>query len=124
MTADYAGLETRVSELERQMKHELPYRIDAIAFGVGLIHQDTVAMRATLDEHTARLDGIATRLDGIDTRLDGIDTRLDGIDTRLDRQAAQLDRQGLQLDDHTTQLSRHGEMLEEILRRLPPGPAN
>ncbi len=117
MTADYAGLETRVSELERQMKHELPYRIDAIAFGVGLIHQDTVAMRATPAEHTARLDGI-------DTRLDGIDTRLDGIDTRLDRQAAQLDRQGGQLDDHTTQLSRHGEMLEEILRRLPPGPAN
>jgi hypothetical protein len=103
VTADYAGLEARVSELERQMKHELPYRIDAISFAVGLVHQDTVAMRATLDEHTARLDD---------------------IDTGLDRQAAQLDRQGGQLDDHTTQLGRHGEMLEEILRRLPPGPAN
>jgi hypothetical protein len=110
MTAENAGLEIRVSELERQVNHVLPFKIDAVGFGVGLVYQDTLAIRSTLDGHTARLDG---------------------IDTRLDRQAAQLDRMGAHLDEHTIalgrhgeMLGRHGEMLEEILRRLPPGPAN
>ena len=43
-------------------------------------------------------------------------------DTR-DLQTAALDRQETRLDRQATRLRRHGELLAEILRRLPEPPA-
>jgi chromosome segregation ATPase len=130
MTAEYAGLETRVSELELQVRHMLPVRIDALGYGLSLVRADTLQIRATQDIHTAalerldarlgqqdtRLEGVDTRLEGVDTRLEGVDTRLGGVETRLGGVETRLDRQGTRLD-------QHGELLTEILRRLPEPPA-
>ena len=98
MTADYAALEARVAELERQMRHVLPQKIDAVSYGVGLMHGE---MNERLDAQGERLDRIELRLGEHGERLEHIDGRLDGIDGRLDS---------------------HGAMLAEILRRLPPAP--
>jgi hypothetical protein len=80
--ADYAALEARVAELEQQVRHMLPAKIDAVGYGVGLVHADTQYIRETQDIHTAALGRMESRLD------------------------------------------RHGEMLGEILRRLPGGAIN
>jgi hypothetical protein len=77
MTAEYAALEARVAELEQQLRHMLPAKIDAVSYGLGLVHADTQHIRETQDIHTAALERQETRLD------------------------------------------RHGELLAEILRRLP-----
>lgn len=63
MAADYAALEARVAELEQQIRHVLPAKIDAVSYGLSLVHEDTRAIRAaladqglTLADHTAALD--------------------------------------------------------------------
>jgi hypothetical protein len=71
-----------VAELERQMRHVLPSKIDAVSYGLSLVHADTQHILETQDIHTAALQRQETRLD------------------------------------------RHGELLAEILRRLPAGPSN
>jgi hypothetical protein len=81
MTAEYTALEARVSELENQVRHTGHDKIDAANYGISLVHSDTRAILAGLDEVRA-------------TQAD--------VDGRLDR---------------------HGEMLEEILHRLPEPPA-
>lgn len=75
MTADYAALEARVAELERQMRHVLPAKIDAANYAISLVHEDTQAIREVLGYHSE-------------------------------------------------QFERHGQMLGEILRRMPAGPIN
>jgi hypothetical protein len=80
MTADYAALEARVAELEQQVRHMLPAKVDAVSYGVSLVHEDTRYLREQSDIHGAALQRVETRLD------------------------------------------RHGDLLQEILRRLPSGP--
>jgi chromosome segregation ATPase len=144
MAAEYAGLETRVSELELQVRHMLPVRIDAVGYGLSLVRADTLQIRATQDIHTAALErlearlgeqdtsleGFGTRLEGLETKLERQDTRLEGIDARLDRQdtrleglETKLERQDTRLEGLETRLGQHGELLTEILRRLPEPPA-
>jgi hypothetical protein len=91
MTADYAALEARVAELEQQMRHMLPARIDAVAYGLSLVHEDLRAFQGEMTEFRG--------------------------ETRM-----QLERQGEQLDSLGTRLDRHGELLQEILHRLPGAP--
>jgi hypothetical protein len=67
-----------VAELEQQIRHILPAKMDAMNFGISVLHDELRALRE-------------------DTR-----DRFDGQDARMDR---------------------HGELLQEILRRLPSGPA-
>jgi hypothetical protein len=76
MAADYAALEARVAELEQQMRHMLPAKVDAVS----LVHEDTRYLREQSDIHGAALQRLETRLD------------------------------------------RHSDLLQEILRRLPPAP--
>ena len=61
MTADYAALEARVAELERQMRQVLPGKIDAANFAISLVHEDTRAIRDTLDKHGTLLEEILRR---------------------------------------------------------------
>ena len=63
MTADYAALEARVAELEHQVRHILPAKVDAVSYGVSLVHADTQHIRETQDIHTAALERQETRLD-------------------------------------------------------------
>jgi len=69
-----------VADLEQQMRHMLPAKIDAVSYAVSLVHEEMRYLREESDIHGAALK----------------------------RQEARLDR--------------HGELLEEILRRLPAGP--
>jgi hypothetical protein len=80
MAADYAALEARVAELEQQMRHMLPAKVDAVSYAVSLVHEDTRYLREQSDIHGAALQRLETRLD------------------------------------------RHSDLLQEILRRLPPAP--
>jgi archaellum component FlaC len=77
---------------------------------VSALHSEVRAFRAEtvarLDRHAELLGDINGRLNSHDQRLNGIDQRLDGIDQRLDG----IDQR----------LESHGEMLQELLRRLPP----
>ena len=55
MAADYAALEARVAGLEQQMRHILPAKIDAVSFGVSVMHGE---MTETLGEHGEQLAAI------------------------------------------------------------------
>jgi hypothetical protein len=68
-------LERRGEQLEEQIRHTLPANIDAVAYGLSLVHEDTRAIRQTQQHHG---------------------------------------------EIH----QRHGELLEEILRRLPAAPGD
>jgi uncharacterized coiled-coil protein SlyX len=81
MAADYAALEARVAELEQQIRHILPAKMDAMNFGISVLHDE---LRALREDTSARFDRLEARFGDQETRLD-----------------------------------RHGEMLQEILRRLP-----
>jgi chromosome segregation ATPase len=126
---DWAGLEARIAELERQMqevRHDLPWRIDAIASGVSVLHAD---LRAFREETQARFMGIDQRFDGVDRRFDSIGQRLETVTDQLvsyggaiAQQSTRLDRHGELLDSLSSRMDRHGELLSEILRRLPAGP--
>lgn len=82
MAADFEALEARVAELEYQMRHILPAKMDAMNFGIGILNED---LRALREETAARFGRLEARFDAQETRMD-----------------------------------RHGELLQEILRRLPP----
>jgi uncharacterized coiled-coil protein SlyX len=90
-----AALEARVAKLEEAVHHQLPGKVDAVGWAVGLLHHD---LRALREQTSARFDQVDARLDRVELHLGRQDDRMDAIDGRLDR---------------------HGEMLEEILRRLP-----
>lgn len=73
MTADYAALEARVAELERQMRHILPNKIDAVAYGLSVLHDDVRAFR---EEMGAFREDTQARFDQIDDALAEILRRL------------------------------------------------
>jgi hypothetical protein len=101
MTADYTALEARVADLEQQMRHMLPAKIDAVSYAVSLVHEEMRYLREQSDIHGAALERQEARLDRHGELLGNISDRL---------------------DRHGELLDRHGELLEEILRRLPSGP--
>jgi hypothetical protein len=78
--ADYEALEARVTELEHQMRNVLPAKIDAVSYGVSLLHEDLRAFRGEMGE----------RLGAIEISLDRHGERLGAIDTRLDRHGEML----------------------------------
>jgi hypothetical protein len=80
MTADYAALEARVADLEQQMRHMLPQKIDAVSYGVGIMHAE---MNERLDVQGEQLGRIELRLGEHGERLDSIDSRLAEILRRL-----------------------------------------
>jgi Flp pilus assembly protein TadB len=53
VAADYEALEARVADLEQQIRHVLPAKIDAVAYGLSLMHEDVRAIRG---EHGAMLE--------------------------------------------------------------------
>jgi hypothetical protein len=54
MAADYASLEARVADLEQQVRHMLPAKIDVVSYAVSLVHEDTRYLREQSDIHGPR----------------------------------------------------------------------
>lgn len=69
MASDYAALEARVAELEQQMRHMLPAKVDAVAYGVSILHEDVRVIRETQGEHGMVLSDIRDSLGEILRRL-------------------------------------------------------
>jgi hypothetical protein len=67
MTADYAALEARVADLEQQMRHILPAKVDAISYGLSVLHAE---VRERLDDQGERLARIELNLDQQRDQLD------------------------------------------------------
>jgi hypothetical protein len=55
-------LELRVDQLEEQVERGLPAKIDAVAYLLSVVHEETLAIRQTLDGHTQMLQEILRRL--------------------------------------------------------------
>ena len=55
-------LERRVEQLEEHVRHTLPAKIDAVACGLSLVHEDTRAIRQTQQRHGELLEEIVRRL--------------------------------------------------------------
>jgi hypothetical protein len=59
-------LERRVEQLEEQFRHAFPAKIDAVAYGLSLMHEDLRGFReetrATLSQHGELLQEILHRL--------------------------------------------------------------
>jgi len=117
MTADYAALESRVAELEQQMRHMLPGKIDAVGYGVSLVHEDTQAIRAELG--TVRGELATVRGELATVRAD-LGTELATVRADLGTELATVRTDlGTELGTVRTEQARHGELLEQILLRLP-----
>ena len=55
-------LELRVDQLEEQVERALPAKIDAVAYLLSVVHEETRAIRQTLDGHGEMLQEILRRL--------------------------------------------------------------
>ena len=64
--ASLEELERRIEQLEEQVEHALPAKIDAVAYLLSVVHEETRAIRQTLDEHGQMLQEILRRLPGHD----------------------------------------------------------
>jgi hypothetical protein len=50
MAADYDALEARVAEIEQQLRHILPAKIDAVSYGLGRLHGEVQDFRGEMTE--------------------------------------------------------------------------
>ena len=57
-------LELRVEQLEEQVDHALPAKIDAVAYLLSVVHEETRAIRQTLDAHGQMLQELLRGLPG------------------------------------------------------------
>lgn len=57
-------LERRVEQLEEQVERALPAKIDAVAYLLSVVHEETRAIRQTLDAHGQMLQEILRRPPG------------------------------------------------------------
>jgi hypothetical protein len=55
-------LELRVDQLEEQVERGLPAKIDAVAYLLSVVHEETRAVREILDGHSQMLQEILRRL--------------------------------------------------------------
>lgn len=83
------SLQDRVARLEHRVDNVIPFKVDAVAYGLSVLHGEVREMHRTLDDHTLRLDDMSETLGDL-KRVQG----------------------------------EHGEMLAEILKRLPPAPGD
>lgn len=56
MAADYAALEARVAELEHQIRNVLPQKIDAVSYGVSVMHGEMTEQFGDVRERLGRIE--------------------------------------------------------------------
>ena len=56
MAADYAALEARVAELEQQIRNVLPQKIDAVSYGVSVMHGEMTEQFGDMRERLGRIE--------------------------------------------------------------------
>jgi hypothetical protein len=87
MTADYAALEARVAEIEQQLRHILPAKIDAVSYGLGRLHGEVQDFRGEMTEFRGetrmQLERQGEQLDSLTTRMDRHGELLEAILRRL-----------------------------------------
>jgi hypothetical protein len=62
--ASLEELERRIEQLEEQVERALPAKIDAVAYLLSVVHEETRAIRQILDGHGRMLQEILGRLPG------------------------------------------------------------
>ena len=82
-TERYTKLEARITALEQQHLRVVLSKLDGLAYGVNLVHEDVRALREVMGETKARFDKVDERLDGIDVKLGQHGELLDRIDAAL-----------------------------------------
>jgi hypothetical protein len=102
-------------DLDTLARHVLPGKIDAVAYGLSVLHADVRAIRLTQGEHGLMLSDHGEML-----ARHGL--RLDSIDATLRQHSEALGAAGERLGAIEAKLDGHGELLAEILRRLPEKP--
>ena len=141
----FDALEDRVASLEEYRDHVAPYSFAAVNFGVSVLYREVRQLSDTVTRHGQKLDQIdatlrdvvavqadqARALEGLGRVMERHSRMLESQGERLDSQGQLLQSQGEQLDgldqrldSQGRKLDQHGELLQEILRRLPPAPAH
>jgi chromosome segregation ATPase len=77
-----------------------------------------------MERHSRMLQSQGERLDSQGQLLQSQGERLDSQGQLLQSQGERLDGLDQRLDSQGRKLDQHGELLQEILRRLPPAPAH
>jgi outer membrane murein-binding lipoprotein Lpp len=98
------GLEGKVDGLD--------HKVDGLTGRVG-------GLEGKVDGLTGRVGGLEGKVDGLEGKVDGLDHKVDGLTGRVGGLEGKVDAQGETLERNGGMLERHGEILAEILRRLP-----
>jgi hypothetical protein len=95
-------------DLGTTVRHVLPQKIDAVAYGLSVMHHDVREIRRTVADHSLRLADLA----------EGQSTLAEGQRTLAEGQAVIAEGQRKQGEE----LAAMRESVAEVLRRLPdPG---
>ncbi|MFF4777128.1 hypothetical protein ACFY05_30150 [Microtetraspora fusca] len=129
-------MDRRVTALEGQVKTVSHFaglaqrRYEATAECVGLVQVEIKALRTEMNERfdalgesvgklEQRMDRFEERMDRFDERVTNVEGRLAKVEDRLTNVENRLARVEHRLDGVEMILKSHGEMLREILQRLP-----
>jgi ABC-type transporter Mla subunit MlaD len=126
----YDEVDRRLTALEGNLKHVLPFEIAATEGPVGIVHDELRAVGQQVTRHGQRLDQVAAELETVARsqiehgaalaqmagKVDGLDAKADGLDAKVVGLDAKVTGLSATVEGHTT-------MLAEILRRLPEPPA-
>ncbi|WP_433224725.1 hypothetical protein [Microtetraspora malaysiensis] len=129
-------MDRRVTALEGQVKTVSHFaglaqrRYEATAQCVALVQVEIKVLRTEMNERfdalgervgklEQRMDRFEERMDRFEERMDRFEERMDRFDERLTNVENRLTRVEQRLDGVEVILKSHGEMLREILQRLP-----
>ncbi|MGI5487211.1 hypothetical protein [Microtetraspora malaysiensis] len=122
-------MDRRVTALEGQVKTVSHFaglaqrRYEATAQVVGMVQVEIKALRTEMNERfdvlNERVGKLEERMDRFEQRMDRFEERMDRFDERLTNVENRLTRVEQRLDGVEVILKSHGEMLREILERLP-----
>ncbi|WP_067134237.1 hypothetical protein [Microtetraspora malaysiensis] len=129
-------MDRRVTALEGQVKTVSHFaglaqrRYEATAQCVALVQVEIKVLRTEMNERfdalgecvgklEQRMDRFEQRMDRFEERMDRFDERLTNVEDRLTNVENRLTRVEQRLDGVEVILKSHGEMLREILQRLP-----
>jgi outer membrane murein-binding lipoprotein Lpp len=112
------GLEGKVDGLDHKVDG-LTGRVGGLEGKVDGLTGRVGGLEGKVDGLTGRVGGLEGKVDGLEGKVDGLDHKVDGLTGRVGGLEGKVDAQGETLERNGGMLERHGEILAEILRRLP-----